>query len=139
MLSPLFPAWLIPTLSPAFNLIRRSVPEAWRGPAMLLLCLLATAFVVATTTLLGADLVPQAVILFGLVTAGYTITKPIEGASPAVVVGALVGLVAFGGASYAIAQEAGITAGEAALLPQIALALVNGIFGRLFKRWGWRF
>ena len=139
MLSPLFPAWLIPTLSPVFTMISKAIPSAYRGIALLLVCLVVTAGVVAISPLVPDDIVPQAVILFGIVTAGYTLTKPIEGASPAVVTGALVGLVAFGGASYAIAQEAGVSGGGAMIVPQMVLALVNGIVGRLFKRWGWRF
>lgn len=143
MLSPLFPAWLIPMLSPVFNVISRAIPSAYRGLAVLLVCLAVTAGVVATIPgLVSDDLVPQAIVLFGIVTAGYTLTKPVETAGVPAVAGVLAALAVFGVASSVVAQS--ISAPVAVqqggtLLSQVVLAICNGIIGRLFKRFGWRF
>lgn len=140
MLSPLFPAGIITVLSPVFGIVARFVPSAFRGLAILALCLLVTGFVIAKTDLAVEDLAPQAVILFGIVTAGYTLAKPIEGASTGVAIGVVGAICLFGVASAAIAQTSGsaVVRSDAGVFVQILYGAVNGLLGRLFKRWGIR-
>jgi len=139
VLSQYFPAWLIPTLSPLFNFIRSAIPEAWRGTAMLAVCFLATVGVVVATPLTGAEIATQAVVLFGIVTAGYTITKPMEG-QPKLGVAMLGGsllLIGIGvGLDTAWAQEEipGVVQQTASFWLQVGMGFLNGVLGRLVKK-----
>ena len=139
MLSAYFPVWLLPFLSPAFNFINKGIPSAWRGAAMFFVCILATAGVVIGTPLGTTDLVPQAIILFGMVTAGYTITKPMETASAKVGAAALTLLLFFVAGAWLVgsasAQEGtSPVQAMAAFWLQIGLSTLNGVLGRLVKK-----
>lgn len=150
MLSPHFPPWLLPTISPLFTFIGRAVPSAWKGTLLLVLAFVVTIGVVIVTPLDWPELTTQALILFGLVTAGYTLAKPIETTGPrGVAIGACVVIGCMGLGSWALAQPGISSTAQPGILPttplppvaetanfwlQVAMSFLNGILGRLVKR-----
>jgi len=135
MLSPFFPGWLLPTLSPVFNFVARYVPTAWKGAVLLAVCLGVTAGVVLATPLDWPDWAAQGVILFGLAVGGYTLAKPFEAAGPRGLAAAgalIVGL--FGVSAYAQDAASPPVQATAGFWAQVALSFLNGLLGRLVKR-----
>jgi len=156
MLSPYFPVWLIAVISPivAFlNPILNPRPNI-KPIALFGLCVAVTTAVIVGTPLDWPDLIQQAIILFGIVAAGYTVTKPVNklGGRDTAILTALVCAI-FIGLSKVYAQEAPIDSlsDPAAFLPasepistpvvqtvnvwlQWGFGFLGGVLGRLIPR-----
>jgi hypothetical protein len=153
MLSPYFPVWVIAFISPIIAFLNEKWLNALpniKPVALFGLCVAATIAVIVGTPLDWPALIEQAIILFGIVAAGYTVTKPVGKLSPrnTAILTAIVSCV-FLGLSRVYAQDSLLTTlpPETATLPiaepviqtanvwlQWGLGFVGGVLGRLIPR-----
>lgn len=137
MLTPYFPEWLMSPLSLLFNVLAPKLPSAIKGTVLLAVCIAVMAGVAAATDLPGSEAAAQGFVLFTLISAGYTVMKPVAEIKNAAALGAIaLGLCVLGAASTVVAQEATspVVAQTALTWQTVVFALVNGLLGRLFKR-----
>jgi hypothetical protein len=152
MLSPYFPVWLVAFISPIIAFLNEkwlnAIPNI-KPVALFGVCAVITAGVISATPLDWPVLIEQTIILFGIVAAGYTVSKPVGKLSPrnTAILTAFISCV-FLGLSRVYAQDSLMTLTPETATPPIAepviqtanvwlqwgLGFVGGVLGRLIPR-----
>jgi len=137
MLSEHFPVWLVPVISPIVSAFGDRIPPALKPFVLGCFAAGACALAVAFTPLELSEFYPQLILLYGLLTGGYTAARVADGTPAASPLGALslasgiVGAIA----TPALAQTAPVAAaGGAPAASSVVVTLLSYGYGWL-ARW----
>jgi len=136
MLSEYIPQWLIALVSPILTLLGDKISAALKPIVGFAMCLAIVGYAIVSSPLGMAELIPQAIILFGMVVGGYTIAKGADSIPTKTVAGTALVLLATLGIGSAIAQTASPPVAETAYVwSQWGLGALGGLVARLIKRY----
>ena len=135
MLSPFVPAWLIVLVSPLLAFLGPRIPAAVKPVAAFLVAIGVVIYTVLASPLEWMELIPQAIILYGMVIGGYTISKGVDKlALKPVLTACLLGMTILGVGTAMAQPEGAPVATTVYIWSQWGLAWLGGAIARALKK-----
>lgn len=135
MLSPFVPAWLIVLISPLLAFLGPRIPPAIKPVAAFLVAIGVVIYTVLASPLTWVELIPQAILLYGMVIGGYTAAKGIDRLSiKPVLTACLLGMTVLGVGTAMAQPEGAPVATTIYIWSQWGLAWLGGAIARALKK-----